>query len=121
MYKIGEIIAAVLPNKIEHYGIYTESGTVVSASKRTQRVTEEDLVTFSGGHKVIGKGYPSELNPYEVVSNARRLLGQKWNLFRNNCQHFATSCHGEKHSPQLQQILVLSISPITIFALAKRR
>lgn len=102
MYMQGEIIAAKLPSGIEHYGIVTGLGTVISASKRTGFVLEECIETFSGGHHVVSIGYPSTLNPIEVISQARTFLGRKWNLFFDNCQHFATECHGEKKSPQLQ-------------------
>ena len=102
MYLQGEIIAAKMPIGIEHYGISTGYGTVISASMRTGVVVEESMGMFSGGHVVISKGYPSELIPCAVLDNARSAIGKKWNLLTDNCQHFATWCHANKHSPQLR-------------------
>lgn len=102
MYLQGEIIAAKMPIGIEHYGISTGYGTVISSSMRTGIVIEESMDMFSGGHAVMSKGYPSELTPSVVLANARSAVGEKWNLFTDNCQHFATWCHNNKHSPQLQ-------------------
>jgi hypothetical protein len=102
MYIQGEIIAAKLPMGVEHYGISTGCGTVISASMRAGVVIEESLEVFSGGHPIISKGYPSDLMSGVILAKARNAIGHKWNLFTGNCQHFATWCHGNKHSPQLQ-------------------
>jgi len=67
MYKTGEIIAAKLPWRIEHYGIATGYGTVISSSMRAGSIQEESLELFSGGNPVISKGYPSTLAPHEVM------------------------------------------------------
>lgn len=98
----GQIVAVRLPGGIEHYGLWTGIGTVISASKRMGLVVEESIYEFSGGNPIVGKGYPSRLPPFAVISKARQLIGQKWDLVFNNCQHFATQCHNVKHSPQLQ-------------------
>ena len=123
MLKQGEIIAAILPFNIEHYGVATEFGTVVSASMRTGIVLEEDIEVFSGGYLIVSKGYPSNLNPSEVLYKARTAIGQKWDFFINNCQHFATSCHGQKNSPQLTAAISLGVIfglIIVVWNLAKK-
>jgi Lecithin retinol acyltransferase len=102
MYLQGEIIAVKLPFGIEHWGISTGYGTVISASMRTGLVLEESMELFSGGYSTINKGYPSNLDSSIVLAKARCAIGEKWNLFTDNCQHFATWCHENKHSPQLQ-------------------
>ena len=105
MHLQGEIIAAKLPLGIEHYGISTGYGTVISASLRTGVVLEESIEIFSGGYSIINKGYPSDLIPSVVLAKARSAIGDKWTLFTDNCQHFATWCHENKHSPQLRWAL----------------
>lgn len=105
MYSQGEIVAIKLPGGLEHWGVYTEFGTVISASKRIGFVVEESVDDFSGGREVYSKGYPSIIQPYEVVSRARTSIGKSWHLFTDNCQHFANWCHGEKKSPQIRSVV----------------
>jgi hypothetical protein len=103
MFREGEIVAVNIGLGLQHYGITTGYGTVISASKRTGSVVEESAANFSAGRPIVGIGYPSNVAPYIVINNARRSIGKKWNLVDYNCQHFATECHERKHSPQLQQ------------------
>ncbi len=61
-------------------------------------------------------GYPSNIAPHIVINNARRSIGEKWNLVDYNCQHFATECHDIKHSPQLQQgVFALGLLGVMLF------
>jgi len=118
---MGEIIAAKLDFGIEHYGIATGAGTVISASKRVGYVVEESESDFSGGNSIISKGYPSDLSPYEVLLRARNAIGKKWNFFDYNCQHFATECHDKKHSPQMREAFVcLGIMCLSVFLVHKK-
>lgn len=114
MYTQGEIIAARMPLGIEHYGIATGYGTVVSSSMRTGMVLEETLEVFSGGYSIISKGYPSDINPYVVLDKARNSIGKKWHLFTDNCQHFANWCHENKHSPQLRWFVGATLAVIAL-------
>lgn len=106
MFKQGEIISVKWHFGVQHDGIYTEAGTVISASARTGEVVEEDMATFSDGKKVVSKGYPSDRTPEEIETNARARLGKKYNLLSYNCQHFAGECHGQKKSRQLRTVVV---------------
>ncbi len=118
---MGEIIAAKLDFGIEHYGIATGTETVISASKRAGYVAEESESVFSGGHPIISKGYPSDLSPFEVLLKARNALGKEWNFFDYNCQHFATECHGKKHSPQIREAYIhLGIVCLSVFLVRKK-
>ncbi len=109
MYMQGEMIAVKLPSGVEHYGLATGYGTVISASKRVGLVIEECFETFSSGYPVLSKGYPSDLDPVTVMMNARALIGRKWDLFFDNCQHFATECHNDRRSPQLQAAIFFGV------------
>lgn len=119
MYKQGEILSINWRMGVEHDGIYTDAGTVIAGSKRTGCVVEEDLETFSGGRKIRSKGYPSTLSPQAVEANARANLGKRYNLFGYNCQHFATECHGRRHSPQLRSA-VWSVASIVLLGILTR-
>lgn len=107
----GEIVAVRIGTLVEHYGIYSGEGSVISASKRRLMICEESLQKFSQGRKIYSKGYPSNLQPQAVVFSAREKIGQEWSLF-NNCQHFATDCHDKRQSPDL----LFAACTIAIFA-----
>jgi hypothetical protein len=123
MFKQGEIISVKWYFGVQHDGIHTAYGTVISASARTGEVTEEDINTFSDGKKVVSKGYPSTLPPETIEQNARAKLGKTYNLLSYNCQHFASECHGHKKSRQLRSVaLTAAALALTIaVARAKRR
>lgn len=123
MFKQGEIISVKWHFGVEHDGIYTEKDTVISASKRTGEVCEEDLKTFSGGKKIVSKGYPSERLPEAIEKNARAKLGKTYKLLSYNCQHFASECHGMKKSRQLRTVVLGTAALVLTVALvsAKKR
>ncbi len=121
MYNPGEILSVKWYLGIEHEGIYTDTGTVISASKRTGKVVEEDLQTFSGRRKIKNLGYPSDL-PVEIVLNhARKKIGKRYNVLSDNCQHFASDCHGRKHSHQLRSLVISTISFAALAILTRGR
>ena len=110
MFIKGEIVAVRIGMFVEHYGIYSGEGSVISASKRRLKICEESMEEFSQGGRIYSKGYPSKLQGHVVVGNARKKIGQEWSLF-DNCQHFATDCHGIRQSPDL----FVAICAITAF------
>ena len=119
MFKQGEIISVKWHFGVEHDGIYTAKGTVISASARTGQVMEEDLKTFSGGKAIVSKGYPSDLPPETIEQKARAKIGKTYNLLSYNCQHFASECHGKKKSRQLRTVVATTAVSVALFALAR--
>lgn len=100
--QVGDIISTPAYGVINHWGIYTGQGSVISNSKRYGKVVEESLSSFLNGKKLSWIGYPGTLSGHEVISRARQLVGKKWNLVKSNCEHFAHHVHGLKPtSPQL--------------------
>lgn len=103
----GEIIRVSL-GLYDHYGIVTEIDyfgqlSVISNSKKHGCVTEESFETFSNGGKVFRVGFPSNLSADQVVEEARRKLGEKYELFSDNCEHFVNWAHNlEPKSEQLR-------------------
>ncbi|MCK5384661.1 MAG: lecithin retinol acyltransferase family protein [Alphaproteobacteria bacterium] len=121
MFREGEIVAVNIGFSIQHYGVATGYRTIISASKRTGHVLEENEKDFSGGRRITSKGYPSNIPSCRVIDHARLSIGKKWKLIDYNCQHFATECHDQKHSPQLQQgLLALGILGV-VFLLSRGR
>jgi len=119
MFKQGEIISVKWYFGVQHDGIYTAAGTVISASARTGEVTEEDIKTFSDGKKIVSKGYPSNHPAEAIEKRARSKLGKTYKLLSYNCQHFASECHGDKKSRQLRTV-VLTAAALALTLVAAR-
>ncbi len=118
-YTPGQILSIRWYAGIQHDGIYAGDDKVIAASKRTGKVCEQTVLEFSAGRKIRSKGYPSESPPHIVVALARAKIGKKYNLIGYNCQHFASECHGQKHSRQLRSVL-LSTAGFTALAILSR-
>jgi hypothetical protein len=98
----GTVVAISL-GVAEHVGVATEKDTVISNSRRRGRVLEETYEEFSGGRPVYAKGYPGDLPPEKVLRRARGIMGERWNLFTNNCEHVVNKAHGlSPRSPQVR-------------------
>lgn len=100
-YHAGDVVCVRVNGFIEHEGIMTETGRVISNSRRRGRVVEESSRDFAGGRKIENMGALSSLPAAQVLSNARARLGKPYNAFSYNCQHFVRDCYGlGKRSPQ---------------------
>lgn len=100
-YNPGDIVRVRVNGFIEHEGIVTEAGRIISNSRRRGRVVEETPSEFAGGRKIEYVGRLSNMPGTRVVANARLRLGRPYDAFNYNCQHFVRECSGlRKHSPQ---------------------
>lgn len=103
----GSIVSVRTDPFVRHYGILTDEGTVVSASKKHKEVVEQPLEDFAYGSR--GKsfrvdGYPSELPAKEVIEYARSKLGEPYHLTQSNCEHLVHAAHGKvSRSKQLEK------------------
>lgn len=115
-------VVAVRIGPYVHVGIVSERGTVISASKRQKCVVEEALEEFSEGREVRIRDCAGNLPPEQVIARARMKLGQPYDLFGSNCEHFVAYCHGlPKQSPQLQTaLLAVVVVGLTTFVLSRR-
>ncbi len=118
-YTLGQILSIRWHAGIQHDGIYAGKGKVIAASKRTGMVCEQTLDDFADGRKIKSKGYPSALAPEIVLASARSKIGKKYNLLGYNCQHFASECHGQKHSRQLRSVVISTVG-LTVLAILTR-
>ena len=104
-FRLGDRVSAGR-GLYRHVGIvsgFLPDGTVlvVSASKQKEIVVEETIDDFAGGRRVRNDGFDSDLPREHVVARFRRMVGQRWALFRN-CEHYASAAEGKKpRSPQL--------------------
>ena len=99
-----------------HHGIYIGDNQVIHYSGFAEAfkkgaIEQTSLESFLGGvddFKVVN--YPSHQNiysPEEIVHRAQSCLGEDdYNLFFNNCEHFACWCvTGKSRSEQVQEIM----------------
>lgn len=106
----GEVLSVVLPNGIEHFGILTDRMTVISASKKHQAVAEERLIDFSMGLQIFVHAPYGNQRWDETVRKAYEQLGEPYDLFSGNCEHFVRYCHGvAEESPQLAKAVVAAV------------
>ncbi|MBT9311118.1 lecithin retinol acyltransferase family protein [Leptothoe kymatousa] len=90
----------------QHHGIDCGDGTVIHYRKvGTATISRTSTAAFARGNPV----YPFEQSvsflPDVIIGRAESRLGeQRYNLFFNNCEHFATWCTtGQNLSPQLNE------------------
>lgn len=99
----------VLP--VQHVGLLTDARDrfghplVIHASPHLGGVVETELAEFClkarGTPYLVG--YPSELDPEEVLERARERLGQPYRFWKSNCEHLVWAAHGlPPDSPQLR-------------------
>jgi len=96
-----------------HHGIYTGNVRVIHYAgwvRGTRGLVEEvTLEEFTEGHPYrIGRMPPDRRAGEDVVARARSRLGERrYNLLRNNCEHFCNWCQlGECRSEQVEALLI---------------
>ena len=106
-----------------HHGIYIGGNQVIhyagfAEAFKKGAIEQTSLESFLGGvdnFKVVN--YPSYQNiyaPEEIVHRAESCLGEDdYNLFFNNCEHFACWCvTGKARSQQVQEIMQYTTNSI---------
>ncbi len=108
-----------------HHGIDCGDGTVIhyQGKLRNSTVTRVFLEHFLGETihvKEYGKSDPAEI----VVARAESRLGENgYNMFGNNCEHFAHWCKtGQPHSAQIRnmQVAATGLAGASVGAMATR-
>ncbi|MBI2241010.1 MAG: lecithin retinol acyltransferase family protein [Magnetospirillum gryphiswaldense] len=117
MFLPATILETPLPFGYRHYGVLTEIGTVVHASKKHNRVIEESLENFSEGAPCRMASFQSNLSPNETIQRARSKIGNSYDLISKNCEHLVRYCCG--HGSFSVQIITTIIVAITYFIKAK--
>ena len=81
-----------------HEGIDVGDGTVVALSKKSRTVERLSKEEFRDGRQLYVREYGKCSDSDTVVGRALSLVGKRgYNLFRNNCEHFATWCKTGRH------------------------
>ena len=89
-----------------HHGIDCGDGTVIHYRKvGTATVARTSAKTFARGNPIYTFSQPTAFISDVVIARAESRLGeQRYNLFFNNCEHFANWCKtGKNISPQLNE------------------
>lgn len=119
VYKVGQVLKT---SRLfyKHIGIVTdrwESGEqlVICCSNRRGKVVEERLSEFLGGFLPELVDEPTTLTNSEILSRARAKLGQRYDLFTWNCEHFVSHALGRKpESPQLIFAIMTGLSLLLV-------
>jgi len=102
-------------NTYQHYGVYIGNGNVIhfaplegqEISMENGIIHETTLEKFLDGRALkININIEKKFNEKEIVERTRSRLGEKgYNLFTNNCEHFARWCvTGESVSYQIDNL-----------------
>ena len=90
----------------QHHGIDCGDGSIIHYRKvGTATVARTSLDGFARGNPVYTLNQPVSFIPEVVINRAESRLGeQRYNLFFNNCEHFANWCKtGKDVSSQLNE------------------
>ena len=107
-------IPNVLALPVYHHGIYVGGNSVIQLNKKSQ-VQRVNLTKFTDGKQLFRVTYtrrPTPLEQEKVVRNAKNECAEPagfgdYDLFTNNCEHFATHCrYGRKWSQQVLHYLI---------------
>lgn len=108
----GDHLRVARPLGYDHHGIYEGDGQVihftgVAPSKAAARIARTTYRDFAAGGRVEVVEYGRCDAPHVVVARARNLLGKgSYDIFANNCEHFARWCKtGEAASEQVQRAI----------------
>ncbi len=87
-----------------HHGIYCGSGKVIHYYKGKIRITS--LSKFGREPKIHVKKYKKCYSSSRAIKRAKARIGEQlYNLFFNNCEHFAYWCKTGKHrSKQVESV-----------------
>lgn len=98
-----------------HLGIMSDNGQVIHASKRVGEVVEESLAAFTQGNSWWLSPIKGNKPANEVISWARSRMGQRWDLFSSNCEHFVRMAHGLPKQCKQMVATVVSVAFFLFF------
>lgn len=115
-YRVGDHLAANR-DLYEHHGIYVGDGMVIHFTATTRRIQDatirlDTVERFARRSPVRVVEYAQSFPSATVVLRAQGYLGKDgYNLFANNCEHFARWCKtGDHESQQVRNVAAKTVS-----------
>ncbi len=105
-YRPGDIVSVRVKGGILHEGIMTETGRVISNSRRRGGVYEESVRTFTDGGKLKNHGPLNGMDSDRVLARARALIGKRYNPYSYNCEHFVSEVYGTRRSSPQKKLAI---------------
>ena len=110
MFDVGEWVSVKTYGFIDHFGIATGDGRVISNSMRHGGVVIQSEAEFSSGQPVTRYGSPAPLQAHIAVMRAMGRIGERWRAFNDNCEHFIRWAYGLKaESPQAAALTAVGV------------
>ena len=116
-YQKGDVVAVSCETGIryDHLGISDGNGRVIHNSKARSRVVEESEKEFSGGLPIRVYHEITSDDKIAAYDRARSRVGQAYDLFSDNCEHFVRWAHGlVKESRQLQKYTCIAAGGLAV-------
>lgn len=110
MFGVGEWVSVKAYGFIDHFGLATGDGRVISNSMRHGGVVIQSEAEFSAGKSVRRHGSPNSAGAQAAVMRAYFRIGEPWKAFDDNCEHFVRWAYGMKaESPQATALTALGV------------
>ena len=113
----GDVLCVTVYGGVLHEGIVTETGTVISNSRRNGGVVEEGIRDFAGLNKITNLGPLSTLAPHAAIYRARERIGRRYQPVRYNCQHFVRDCYQIKPKSAQRDLAVGALGVLALLAI----
>jgi hypothetical protein len=101
-FQPGDVVSIPFGGVLQHYGVVTSRGTVISNSRKHDGVTEQSLEDFADGRRIKLHNSGSDAHHLEIEARARRALGASYRLAGSNCGDFVGHVHRRK--PTVTQV-----------------
>lgn len=110
MFGVGEWVSVKAYGFIDHFGLATGDGRVISNSMRHGGVVMQSEAEFSERKQVRRYGSPNPAGAQAAVMRAYLRIGEPWKAFDDNCEHFVRWAYGMKaESPQAMALTALGV------------